>query len=90
MSFDDTRFCNYYLLTAVLIAKNEGFTVNTLAYCGVLFVSTYLDLVESTVFFVCGVVSALSYAAFDALICVCLIHLKKSVLFEFEILRFQV
>jgi len=37
------------LLTAVLVSENEGFAVYALAYSGVLFVSTYLDLVESTV-----------------------------------------
>lgn len=62
------------LLTAVLVSENEGLAVYTLADCGVLFVSTYLDLVKSTVVSICGMVSALSYTAFDTLIGVCLIH----------------
>ena len=56
---------------------NKGFAVNTLANCGVSFVSCDLYGVKGAVVFVLAVVFTLLYSAFDGMI--------RSLVFHFEV-----
>ena len=72
------------LLFSVLVAVsaaalgllNEGFAVNTLANCGVRFMSCNLYGVKCAVVFVLAVVFALLYRTFDGMVGSLVFHLR--------------
>ena len=63
----ETSLLSALTVLAVIVAENEGLTVNTLTLCGVSFVSTNTDLVKRTVS-AAIVVCALLYRTLDAFV----------------------
>lgn len=65
-----------FLLTLLLVAEDEGFTIGTLDHSRILLMTAYADSFKGTVVALAGVVSTLCYGTFDHAVSILLIHFQ--------------